>query len=39
MIELIKMINKYKGTKYATIINDVLNILNINDFFLESSEI
>ena len=33
MKDLIKKITKFKGSKYALLINDLLNILDIDNFF------
>ena len=37
MRELIKIISKFKGSKYAILINDLLNIFDIDNFFKYSS--
>ena len=33
MKELIKIISKFKGSKYAFLINDILNVFDIDNFF------
>jgi hypothetical protein len=33
MKEMIKIMTKFKGSKYAIIINDLLNIYDVENFF------
>jgi hypothetical protein len=33
MKDLIKIISKFKGSKYAVLINDLLNVFDIDSFF------
>jgi len=37
MKDLIKIISKFKGSKYAFLINDVLNVFDIDNFFKYST--
>jgi len=39
MKEMIKLMTKFKGSKYAYLINDVLNIYDIDNFFKKSKNI